>query len=91
MGQYINAVKLCVRPNFCNICILLCQSEFIKEFSREMATKGSVKLFATIIPNPPFFSQRISHRNVALKHTIDWGWKCPHKYLKLLSSKSHTT
>lgn len=46
---------------FFHICISLCSSEFIKEFSREMSTNNSIELFSAIIPNPPIFSRRISH------------------------------
>lgn len=70
MGQYINPVKRCVRPDFCHICISLCNSEFIIEFNREMATKGSIELFSAIIFNPPFFSLGEFHTAACFR------WKC---------------
>lgn len=92
MGQYINPVNRCVRPDFCYICISLRNSEFIMEFSRETATNGSIELFSIKFSTNLFFFLEnstllpISDGNAAFKHTIGRGWKYTHKYLKLLSS-----
>lgn len=62
--QCIKPVKQCMRPDFCDICISLCEAEFIKEFSREMGRKGSIVFSpskSAIILNQPFFSLRIPH------------------------------